>query len=248
MQVGVRVEAWLARRGWGLDDEEYMDPDDGLLGAQSASIAGRVAWGRRSGGRVRRYQVVGGRRVSLPARCSVYEGYNLHAVVVVRAGDRGKLERLCGYTPRSPLSRGRLSETASRDVLLRLKRGWSDGTVALVFSRAEFVEKLAALVPPARKNLVSYHGVLGARSSWRSEVVPQAPERPARGGLGLRSVGPRRGRLHWADLLYRVYEVDGWACPRCGEGMRLRGVMSPPQSMDVLQNLRRSAGRGPPEG
>ena len=129
-----------------------------------------------------------------------------------------------------------------------LKRGWSDGTHALVFTAAELVEKLAALVPPPRKNLVSYHGVLGARSAWRSEVVPQAPETQPRGGLGLRSGPPRRGRLRWADLLYRVWGVDGWACPKCGERMRLRGVMSPPQSMDVLQSLRRSAGRGPPEG
>ena len=73
----------------------------------------------------------------------------------------------------------------------------------------EFVEKLAALVPPPRKNLVSYHGVLGARSAWRSEVVPKAPETEPRGGLGVSSGPPRRGRLRWADLLYRVYEVDG---------------------------------------
>ena len=105
-----------------------MDPEDGLLDAQSASVSGRVAWGRRSGGRVRRYQVLGGRRVSLPARCSVYEGYNLHAGVVVSAGNREKLERLCRYIARPPLSLGRVSQTASGDIALRLKRGWSVGT------------------------------------------------------------------------------------------------------------------------
>ena len=127
-----------------------------------------------------------------------------------------------------------------------LKRGWSDGTQALVFTAAEFVEKLAALVPPSGKNLVSYHGVLGARSAWRSEVVPKAPETESRGGLGVRSGRPRRGRLRWADLLHRVWGVDGWACLGCGERMQLRGVMPPPQSLEVLQSLRRSAGRGPP--
>ena len=93
-------------------------------------------------------------------------------------------ERRARGAARSPLSRGRVSQTASGDIVLRLKRGWSDGMQALVFTAPEFVEKLAALVPPARKNLVSYHGVRGARSARRSEVVPKAPETEPRGAGG----------------------------------------------------------------
>ena len=163
------------------------------------------------------------------------------------AGNRGKLERLCRYIARPPLSMRRVSQTPSGDITLRLKRGWSDGTHALVLTAQEFVEKLAALVPPPRKNLVSYHGVLAPRSAWRAEVVPKPPETEPRRGLGMCSGRARPGQLRWADLLYRVWRVDGWACPKCGEPMRLRGVMAPPQSMDVLRSLRRSAGRSPPK-
>ncbi len=36
----------------------------------------------------------------------------------------------------------------------------------------EFIERLAALVPPPRAHLVHYHGVFAGRSAWRREVVP----------------------------------------------------------------------------
>ena len=42
----------------------------------------------------------------------------------------------------------------------RLKTPWSDGTTHLVLSPLERIEKLAALVPPPRLNLVRYHGIL----------------------------------------------------------------------------------------
>jgi hypothetical protein len=39
----------------------------------------------------------------------------------------------------------------------------------------EFLARLAAIVPPPRYPLLRYHGVLGPRSSWRRDVVPNAP-------------------------------------------------------------------------
>lgn len=51
----------------------------------------------------------------------------------------------------------------------------ADGTEAVRFTPEELVERLAALVPPPRAHLVSYHGVLAGRSAWRSEVVPDPP-------------------------------------------------------------------------
>jgi hypothetical protein len=42
---------------------------------------------------------------------------------------------------------------ASGDVVLKLKTPFSDGTSHLLFSGLEFVEKLAALIPPPRIHL-----------------------------------------------------------------------------------------------
>jgi hypothetical protein len=40
------------------------------------------------------------------------------------------------------------------------------------------MERLAALVPPPRKNQVLYHGVLASRAAWREEIVPQPKRKP----------------------------------------------------------------------
>jgi hypothetical protein len=41
------------------------------------------------------------------------------------------------------------------------------------------MERLAARVPPPRKNQVLYHGVLAPRAAWREEIVPQPRRKPA---------------------------------------------------------------------
>jgi hypothetical protein len=41
--------------------------------------------------------------------------------------------------------------------------------IPLVLSPQELVERLAAIVPPPRKNQILYHGVLAAHSAWRPD-------------------------------------------------------------------------------
>jgi Putative transposase len=56
-------------------------------------------------------------------------------------------------------------------VALTLRTSWADGTRQLVFEPLDLLEKLAALVPRPRINLVLYHGVLAPDSRWRGRVV-----------------------------------------------------------------------------
>jgi hypothetical protein len=53
-----------------------------------------------------------------------------------------------------------------------LKTPWDDGTTHIVLSPLELLEKLAALVPPPRVNLVRYHGVLAPNAKDRDKIVP----------------------------------------------------------------------------
>ena len=117
---------------------------------------------------------VGGREVALPKQCAVREGFNLHAAVRIPPRDREGLERLCRYVNRPALAKGRLERRADGAVVLRLKRPWSDGTTAFVFTPEELVGRLAALVPPPQRNLVLYRGGLAARSRIRARVVALA--------------------------------------------------------------------------
>ncbi len=234
----------LTRRGLGPDDDpELADPlaaDEPWLAAlAAASTRGRIATGPRAGQRPLRL----GDRVDpedLPASgvplCAQVAGVSLHAAVAVPAHDRQRLERLCRYVARPPLASERLSRLEDGRLLYRLKRRWRDGTTALVFEPLELIERLAALVPPPRRHLVRYHGVLAPASALRPWIVPHPPtedgipaddvtSKPSPPAPGLTSPGARppgarspdpRGRyLSWAELLRRVFALDALRCPQC---------------------------------
>ena len=76
--------------------------------------------------------------------------------------------RATSATPRSPSS-CRTSPCTNRS----LKRRFADGTTAVGMSNAVLMERLCALVPPPRKHLVTYHGVLAPASGLRPKVVPR---------------------------------------------------------------------------
>ena len=61
------------------------------------------------------------------------------------------------------MAQDRLSLTPDGLVLVTLKAGWHDGTTHLLFTPVELLEKLAALTPRPRINLVLYHGILVSR-------------------------------------------------------------------------------------
>ena len=171
--------------------------------------------------------------------------------MVIGQGNRDGLERLCRYVLRPPLAKTRLERRGDGVWTLTLRRPYANGTTRFIYSELELTEKLAALVPPAQKNGISYHGVLAPRHRLRTAVIPEPPvasdPRPALTKAPTR----RRSRWHpWADLLWRVFEVDGLACP-CGRRLVLHAVVRPPATLDVLESLERSAAncqpRAPPQ-
>ena len=97
-------------------------------------------------------------------------------------------------------------------IALELRHRWTDGTTHLVFEPAELLERLAALVPRPRINLVLYYGVLAPRAAWRRAVVPGAAgSAPDEAG----GRAPRRPNPTWAELMRRGFGFDVLACPRC---------------------------------
>lgn len=89
----------------------------------------------------------------------------------VPADDRVRLEQLCRYLLRPPVARDRLRLTHDGRVLLELKSEWADGTSHLLLEPLELLEKLAALTPRPRINLVLYHGILAPHARWRRRAV-----------------------------------------------------------------------------
>ena len=202
----------------------------------------------RRGRRARRVQVLGGRPHALPPRCATADGYTVHAGVVIGAKNREGLERLCRYIARPPLAKGRLEENPDGTLRLHLKRPWSDGTVAFTFSAAEFVERLAALIPPPHKNQVIYHGVLAPRAAWRQQVVPRPlritdAQRKRRVADVLTRTPSRADRPRWTpwrQLLERTFGADGFGCPNC--------ALADAASCGCAPARDASCDRGPPGG
>ncbi len=172
-RVAGRIARLLQRRG--LRPEADPEETDSLIRHEpllaalyGASVSGRTATGPRAGMRV---TTVGAQidakspEVLAGPRGASVSGVNVHAGVCVPARDRVRLERLCRYAARPPLAIERLSLLPDGRLLYRRKRRWRNGTTHVILEPLELVEKLAALVPCPRFNLVRYYVEL--RFMWR---------------------------------------------------------------------------------
>jgi hypothetical protein len=157
----------LLRRGGLLGEGQELvvrrdEPEQTLLPLlHAASIQGRVALGPEAGAPIAR---LGRPPANRPGRaavtkelCAELDGFTLHAAVRIRAGESERLEHLCRYVTRPPLSLRRLSLLADGRVVHELRAPFRDGTTHLVFDPLVFLERLAALVPPPRMHQLTFH-------------------------------------------------------------------------------------------
>jgi len=227
--LATRVIRFLKKKGYFQDDidqavpEEECTQDELLPELQAASVQSRIALGERKGGKVRR---LGALEFSdfhpelNGSLCASSVGFSLHAAVYCAPWERDKLEHLCRYIARPALAEQRLSLRPSGDILLRLKTPYSDGTSHLVFSGLEFIEKLAALIPPPRIHLTRFFGCLAPHAKIRSLIVPKKEKDPEQTSTAsnpaLESPPKKTRRIGWAELLARVFQIDMKHCPNCG--------------------------------
>jgi putative transposase len=264
-RIAARVQRLLKRRGLDPGDADLVRADPvveespALAGISSASIQGRIAFGPRAGARVWR---VGDDPdapwvLSTAPRHAHLAGFDLHANVAVPAADRARLEQLCRYLLRPAVAQDRLRLLDDGRIALSLKTAWADGTRYLVFEPLELLEKLAALTPRPRINLVLYHGVLAPHAGWRVRVVAygappiQAPvAASASTNVNDDPAAPKARHWAWANLMRRAFDIDVLACPRCGGGLRLIATVEDPDAiraiLTALAMTRELADRAPP--
>jgi hypothetical protein len=244
-----RLVKLLARRGvpYGADDldtpDRWSEDAPTLAGLAAASVRGVRALGPRAGAPVRRW----GDPIDAPEPPPLglwharRHGFDLHAGVTVPADARDRLEKVCRYALRPPLAQDRLQLMPDGQAVLELRRRWTDGTTHLIFDPVELLERLAALIPRPRINLVLYHGVLAPRAAWRSRVVRSKTPGGEEGDSTAqdeRDAGEHGGRSNraWADLMQRSFGFDVLACPRCSGRLTLVALIRAP---DVITRILR---------
>jgi hypothetical protein len=243
-RVHCRVRRLLSRRGrWAGEDvgtDPFVAQEPLFAQAIAASLDGRVALGPRAGQPVRRLRSAAD-VVTTGRRSARLEGFSLHADVAGPAHRRDQRERLVRYLVRPPLALDRLTESSSGPLLYQFRRPWRDGSTALRLDPLELLERLAALVPPPRRPLVAYHGILAPRAPWRSAVVP--PPSPA----DARAAAPVPRRWSWAQLQRRVFALEVLVCPRCGGPRRMLGAVTEPYAVRRLLAALGLAAEPPPD-
>jgi hypothetical protein len=182
------------------------------------------------------------------------EGAQLVDVAFTREiAQRVRLERLCRYITRPALCLDRLSANSTGQIVYQLKNPFRDGTTHVVFNPADFIARLAALVPRPRANLSRYHGVFAPSSPFRPHIVPAAdkPHRPKSKTDNTTLDHPptdQSAQIHhttaitesptdplsWAQRLKRVFNIDITLCPRCGGQLRVIGDITDP---DLIRKI-----------
>jgi len=252
-RVNLRVSRHLEKKGLTMDDfseDPFAHEQPVLAQIAGASVQSRIGIGEREGQRVRRIgeEYRAGRAYFVSERCALSDGFSLHANVQIKGNDRKRLGKLCRYTARPPIALERMSEAPDGKILYRLKTKYSDGTTHILFAPLELVEKVVALIPPPRANLLRYHGLLAPNSKVRAKIVPeQAKDKKEN------SEYPAQAK--WAELLKRSFAIEILNCAKCGGKMKLVSTVQDPivakrilESMGVNSDpLIQAPPRAPPQ-
>jgi len=168
--------------------------------------------------------------------CAQDCAFNLHAARRVAPNDKQGREMLCRYILRPPMANERLHLLADGHVELEFKRPWKDGTRSIGLAPKAFLARLSAIVPPPRRHITLYCGVLSSHSQWRKHILPRLKEEPEESAQqnGIQELVPkltpdaenkpkaaaRRRYIPWYELLRRTFGSEV-LCPACDGKLRL---------------------------
>ena len=172
-------------------------------------------------------------------------GFSLHAGVATKANEREKLERLCRYITRPPVSTKRLSMTRNGRVRYELKTPWRNGTTHVIFEPLDFISRLISLIPKPRVNVTRFHGVFAPNSKYRARVTPARRGKRKRSCLADetdQTPAEKRASMTWARRLKRVFSIEIEICSECGGDVRIiASIEDPIVIQKILAHLENTA-------
>jgi hypothetical protein len=140
-----------------------------------------------------------------------FKGFSLNAKVAVQKDKREKLKKLIRYVARGPIAEERLKEIPG-GVSYALKREWSNGATHVMFSNESFIQRLVALIPPAKSNQTRFHGIFAPNFKDREKIIPSKKEGT--------TIQKKPNRVLWADLMKLSFGLDVLVCKKCSGRMK----------------------------
>ena len=100
----------------------------------------------------------------------------------------------------------------------------------------EFLQRLAALVPRPRLNLIRYHGVLAPNAKLRALIVPKGktPTSAEPNQSNTEQNTPAASRMSWARLLKRVFAIEIEICPDCQGRLKILAAIESPDAIEKI--------------
>jgi len=179
--------------------------------------------------------------------CAAQDGYSLHAGVFIPPDNRDELEQLLRYMVRPAVATKRLSKLPNGNLKYKLKKPWTDGTTAMVFTPLELIARLASIIAPRYMHLTRYFGVLAPDHHWRSWIVPQHDTSPKRRLRDWQTKNKHKERYYsWHELLKRIFIIDILVCPKCGGKMRILTAINTPEIITKILVKLNKAPNSPP--
>ena len=138
-----------------------------------------------------------------------------------------------------------------------------DGTNAVVLAAHAFIARLAAIIPPPRRHVTRYFGVLSSHSALRSRIIPTATNATAAAPLPTDAqdeetpadnsppVKRKSKYIPWNELLRRTFNVE-LKCANCKGDLRLIALIKTAATIKKilaamgLPTLPPTAARAPP--
>ena len=241
-KIVLRVLRLMEKRGLLIKDDPspqlHLSDDDTFSRLQDGSAHYRFATGPNKGKKaITLHAVPDEDHGSLKGLVANISGFSLHAGVAVSGSDRKGIERIARYIARPPIALDRLSLNSKGQVVYRLKKPFSDGSTHIIMQPLELIEKLAALVPRPKIHLTRFHGVLGPHYKFRSQIVPK-PQTKENSPDTSDAEPPSKGKIAWAKLLKRVFDIDMEVCQVCGAKMKvIAAIEEPPIIRKILGHL-----------
>jgi Putative transposase len=154
-------------------------------------------------------------------------GFSLDAKVKIQSWDRDGLEKLIRYCARPVFASENLRWNGPW-LVYRLPKPCHTGKRFIQLDPIEFIDKIVALIPPARRHRHHYHGAFAPNSPLRPSITKTAIQTRSKiVPTPLQEAAQKTSKVSftWARLIARIYQVDPLLC-FCGKEMKITKIVT----------------------